>query len=92
MNNSGLSFEYHEQRYRHGGRVIAEANNFTDVNYGAVATGFGAKGVQVTTRSEFEREFKTALDSANPTVIDVVVDREAFPPVTNFDQHFKRKI
>lgn len=92
LNNGGLIFEYHEQKYRHQGRVIPEANDFTDANYSAVARALGAEGVRVQTRPEFERAFKVALESNRPTVIDVIVDREAFPPVTNFEKTLKRTI
>jgi acetolactate synthase-1/2/3 large subunit len=92
LNNGGLIFEYHEQKYRHQGRVIPEANDFTDADYSAVARALGAEGVRVQTRPEFERAFKVALESNHPTVIDVIVDREAFPPVTNFEKTLARRI
>jgi acetolactate synthase-1/2/3 large subunit len=92
LNNGGLIFEYHEQKYRHQGRVIPEANDFTDADYGAVARGLGAEGVRVRTRPGFEQAFKVALESDRPTVIDVIVDREAFPPVTNFEKALARTI
>jgi len=57
-----------------------------------VARGLGADGVRVRTRSEFERAFKVALESDRPMVIDVMVDREAFPPVTNFEKTLARAI
>jgi acetolactate synthase-1/2/3 large subunit len=85
-------FEYHEQKYRHQGRVIHEANDFTDADYSAVARGLGAEGVRVRTRPEFEKSFKAALESDRPTLIDVVVDREALPPVTNFEKNLARTI
>jgi acetolactate synthase-1/2/3 large subunit len=92
LNNGGLIFEYHEQKYRCQGRVISEANDFTDADYSAVARGLGAEGVRVRTRPEFERALKVALKSDRPTVIDVIVDREAFPPVTNFEKTLTRTI
>ena len=92
LNNGGLVFEYHEQKYRHQGRVIPEANDFTDADYSAVAHALGAEGVRVRTRPEFERAFNAALESDRPTVIDVIVDREAFPPVTNFEKALARTI
>jgi acetolactate synthase-1/2/3 large subunit len=92
LNNGGLIFEYHEQKYRHQGRVIPEANDFTDADYSAVARGLGAEGLRVRTRPEFERAFKVALERDRPTVIDVIVDREAFPPVTNFEKTLTRTI
>jgi acetolactate synthase-1/2/3 large subunit len=92
LNNGGLMFEYHEQKYRHQGRVISEANDFTDADYGAVARALGAQGVRARTRPEFEESFRAALESDRPTIIDVIVDREAFPPVTNFEKKLERTI
>jgi acetolactate synthase-1/2/3 large subunit len=92
FNNNGLTFEYHEQKYLHNDRVVPEANNLTDVDYGAVARALGADGVRVRTRAEFDMAFRAGLASSSPTVIDAVVDREAFPPVTNFERVMTRTI
>jgi acetolactate synthase-1/2/3 large subunit len=92
LNNGGLIFEYHEQKYRHKGRVIPEANDFTDADYSAVARALGAVGVRARTRPELEQALKLGLESDRPTVIDVIVDREAFPPVTNFEKTLARTI
>jgi acetolactate synthase-1/2/3 large subunit len=92
LDNGCLGFEYHEQKYRHHGRVIPEANDFSDADYAAAARALGAEGVRVRALAEFERAFKVALESDRPTVIDVIVDREAFPPVTNFEKTLVRTI
>jgi len=92
VNNGGLIFEYHEQKYNHQGRVIPEANDLSDADYAAVARALGADGLRVRTRIEFEQAFETALASHRPMVIDVIVDREAFPPVTNFEKTVVRTI
>ncbi|TVQ22686.1 MAG: thiamine pyrophosphate-binding protein [Spirochaetaceae bacterium] len=92
FNNNGLVFEYHEQKYRHGGNVIAEANDLSDVDYSAVGRALGAEGCRIRTKDEFEREFRSALENEKPTVLDVVIDREAFPPVTNFERVVERTI
>ena len=92
FDNSCLGFEYHEQKYRFQGRVIPEANDLTNADYAAAARALGADGLRVQTRAEFERVFKTALESDRPTVIDVIIDREAFPPVTNFEKTMMRTI
>jgi len=92
LNNQCLGFEYHEQKYRWGGQVVEEANNFSDADYAGVARALGAVGQRVDNQEEFERAFAAALESDRPTVLDVRIDREAFPPVTNFDAAFKRQI
>ena len=92
LNNSGLIFEYHEQKYRHNGRVVNEANDLSDVDFSTVARGLGAEAKRVQSGPEFEKAFKVALESENPTVIDVKIDREAFPPVSNFEHVMERRI
>lgn len=92
LNNRCLAFEYHEQKYRHQGQVVAEVNDLSDADYAAAARALGAEGTRVTTAEEFDQAFKAALDHDGPTVLDVQVDREAYPPVTNFDRAFDRKI
>lgn len=92
LNNRCLAFEYHEQKYRHRGQVVAEVNDLSDADYAAAARALGAEGVRVTTAEAFERAFAAALGHDGPTVLDVQVDREAFPPVTNFERAFERQI
>jgi acetolactate synthase-1/2/3 large subunit len=92
LNNGGLMFEYHEQKYRHQGRVIPEANDLSDADYSLVARGLGADGVRVNNCPDFVKSFRAALESDRPTIIDVIVDREAYPPVTNFENSTERTV
>ena len=92
LNNRCLAFEYHEQKYRHQEQVVAEVNDLSDADYAAAARALGAESARVKTTEEFERAFAAALDRAGPTLLDVLIDREAFPPVTNFDRTFERQI
>lgn len=92
LNNGGLMFEYHEQKYRYQGQVVPEANDLTEADYAMAARGLGAEGVRVRTRAEFEAALRVALGSERPTVLDVLVDREAYPPVTNYERVMARTI
>jgi acetolactate synthase I/II/III large subunit len=92
FNNSSLAFEYHEQKYRWNGNVVAEANDFTTSDFALAAQALGAKGARARTREEFAAALGKALASDHPFVIDVIIDKEAFPPVTNFDAHFERAL
>lgn len=91
LNNRSLAFEYHEQRY-HWGTVIDEANDFSDIDHGAVARAFGVHGVRVDSAAAFATALDEALASAVPTLIDVLVDKEAIAPVTNFESVAARTI
>lgn len=92
MNNSALAFEYHEQKYRWNGNVVAEANDFGRVDFAAAGIALGARGARVTGREEFAAAMALAMRASDPFVIDVVIDKEAFPPVTNFDAVMERKL
>jgi len=92
FNNSALAFEYHEQKYRHNGNVVAQANNFTQVDYAAAARALGAEGYRIETREQLQNALATGMATDRPCVLDIVIDREAFPPVTNFESVFTREL
>ena len=92
LNNSALAFEYHEQKYRWNGNVVAEANDFTEVDYAAAARALGADGHRIETREQLQKALAAGMASDRPCVLDIVIDREAFPPVTNFDAVLEREL
>jgi len=92
LNNDCLAFEYHEQKYRWQGNVVAEANDFTRVDYALAGQALGARGRRVETSADLVTALDDAMASPMPYVIDVAVDREAYPPVTNFDAHMDREL
>ncbi|OAF07205.1 hypothetical protein AYJ54_17920 [Bradyrhizobium centrolobii] len=92
MNNSALAFEYHEQKYRWNGNVVAQANDFGRVDFAATGIALGSRGARATNREEFATAMATAMKASDPFVIDVVIDKEAFPPVTNFDAVMEREL
>jgi acetolactate synthase-1/2/3 large subunit len=92
LNNDCLAFEYHEQKYRWNGNVVAEANDFAPVDYARAAEGLGAIGRRVETPGELHDALALAMRADRPCVLDIAVDREAFPPVTNFDAHLQRAL
>lgn len=92
MDNLSLAFEYHEQKYRWNGNVVAEANDFTAVDFALAAKALGASGMTATNRDTLRSAVRTALNADGPTVIHALVDKEAFPPVTNFDAVMQRSI
>jgi acetolactate synthase-1/2/3 large subunit len=92
LNNRSLAFEYHEQKYNWQNQIVAEVNDFVDVDYGAVARAFGARGSRVETLEQFAQALEEALRDAAPTVIDVLVDKEVHGPVTVFESVLARDI
>ncbi|WP_048649444.1 thiamine pyrophosphate-binding protein [Nitratireductor soli] len=92
LNNSALAFEYHEQKYRWNGNVVPEANDFTEVDYAAAARALGADGRRIETREQLIEALAAGIASDRPCVLDIVIDREAFPPVTNFEAVLEREL
>jgi len=92
LDNGGLMFEYHEQKYRWKGNVVAEANDFGPMDYAAAARAMGATAWRAETRESFAAALSNAMKAEGPTVIHALVDREAFPPVTNFDAVMAREL
>jgi acetolactate synthase-1/2/3 large subunit len=85
LNNQTLAFEEHVQDLLYG-KVVAEVNSFHDVDYGAIASAFGANGFRVTDVDGFERALAVGLERGLPTIIDAVIDRSAIAPVTRYDR------
>ena len=85
LNNQTLAFEEHVQDLLYG-KVVPEVNSFHDVDYGAIASAFGANGFRVTDVDGFERALAVGLERRAPTIIDAVIDRSAIAPVTRYDR------
>lgn len=93
LNNRSLAFEYHEQKYRWDGRVVPIVNDLSDLDHAAVARSFGWGGQRVRTLEDFERALDAALgEPERPWLIDVLVDKEAYAPITNYDGVLERAI
>lgn len=88
MNNACLAYEYvsFEMAERIGwGHIVDEVCDFDDVDFAAVARAFGAFGVRVTSADELRTALKEAVAQDKPAVIDVVVSKTRFAPVTSYD-------
>ena len=85
LNNQTLAFEAHVQTLLYG-HLVPEVNDFCDVDYGQIASAFGARGIRVRTAAEFGEAFALALKRQGPTVIDAIIDRDALGPVTRYDR------
>lgn len=85
LNNQMLAFEAHVQTLLYG-KLVAEVDDFRDVDYGQIARAFGVRGVRATTAAEFSQALAQGLERQGPTVIDAVIDREAIAPVTRYDR------
>src|SRR5712692_9102319 len=92
LNNRALAFEYHEQKYNHDNHVIPYVNDFVDVDYSMVARAFGAHGQRITDPRELPDRIREALQTDVPTLLDVIVDKEVYAPVTTYERVLARSI
>jgi acetolactate synthase-1/2/3 large subunit len=92
LNNRALAFEYHEQKYNHDNHVIPYVNDFVDVDYSMVARAFGAHGYRITDPRELPDRMREALQTDVPTLLDVIVDKEVYAPVTTYERVLARGI
>ena len=58
--------------------------HFTAVDHAAIARAVGCEGIRVETPEQFLPALEEALGKAVVTVIDVVTDEKAHPPITVF--------
>jgi acetolactate synthase-1/2/3 large subunit len=91
LNNQTLAFEAHVQTLLYG-HLVAEVDDFRDIDYGQIACAFGAQGFRVTTASEFKQALAKGLERRGPTIIDAVIDRDALGPVTRYDRVREREL
>ena len=82
LNNAALAWSAHYDRHFYG---YDGATRLGDVDHAAVARALGCDGIRVTTASGFAGALAEATASSRTTVIDVLTDPEARPPVDMFD-------
>jgi acetolactate synthase-1/2/3 large subunit len=64
-------------------------NNFLNPDFAAYARACGALGFRVEKLEEFGKAFEEALASNRPSVIDVIVDPDIYPPFSLFETTWK---
>ena len=85
LNNQTLAFEAHVQTLLYG-KMVAEVDDFCDVDYGQIARAFGASGIRATNATDFAQALDCGLERRGLTVIDAIIDRDAIAPVTRYDK------
>jgi acetolactate synthase I/II/III large subunit len=83
LNNQVLGYQ------KHGEKVMfndySDVCDFEAVDHAAIARACGCEGVRVERPDDFLPALKKALRSDRTTVIDVLTDQRAYPPVTAFE-------
>ncbi len=83
LNNQILGYEKHAEKVIFG--EYSQACDFTPVDHAAIAQACGCAGVRIHDPADFKPALLAALGSPVTTVIDVITDERAYPPVTAFE-------
>ncbi|MBH0116775.1 hypothetical protein I6E52_07930 [Salinibacterium sp. NG253] len=83
LNNSILGFQKHSELVQFS--EYTTAVKFTDVDHAAIARAAGARGVRVSSLEELQPALAEAIGSDAVTLIEVIVDEDAFPPITGWE-------
>ena len=86
LNNQILGYQKHAEEAKYGAHT--DAVHFSPVDHAAIATACGCIGVRVEKPENFSRALRAALQADRLTVIDVMTDPEARPPITVFEGRF----
>ena len=82
FNNAMLGMVYHGRRLFKEPIPDGLTPHFKRVDFAQVAKGLGARGIRVEHPGEITPDFMSdILEAGRPTVIDVLIDEEAVPPI-----------
>jgi acetolactate synthase-1/2/3 large subunit len=87
LNNRVLGYQKDAEDVKFGHHT--DACYFSPVDHAAIARACGANGVRVERPEAFKPALEAALASNVPTLIDVIIDPEARPPLTFFEDKFE---
>ncbi|MFC6490581.1 acetolactate synthase catalytic subunit [Nitratireductor sp. GCM10026969] len=83
LNNQVLGYQKHAELSLFGAHT--DVCDFEAVDHAAIARACGCTGVRVERPAEFAPALEEALARSAVTVIDVMTDQRAYPPITSFE-------
>ncbi|MBC7779781.1 MAG: acetolactate synthase catalytic subunit [Proteobacteria bacterium] len=83
LNNQILGYQWHAEDVLYGGHT--DACQLFPVDHAAIARACGCAGIRVEKPREFAAALEASMRSEVTTVIDVITDPAAFPPITLFE-------
>ena len=83
INNGILGFQKHAEQLKF--KTHTSAVDFAPVDHAAIARASGCIGLRVEDPAELASALAVATRASTTTVLDVVCDPEAFPPLTFFN-------
>jgi acetolactate synthase-1/2/3 large subunit len=88
LNNGVLAYQKDAEDVKFGRHTSAV--RFAPVDHAAIARACGCRGVRVERAADYLPALREALAAVETTVIDVITDPEAYPPITLFDEKLER--
>jgi acetolactate synthase-1/2/3 large subunit len=83
LNNQILGYQWHAEDVLYGGHT--DACQLAPVDHAAIARACGCAGIRVEKAADIASALERATRSTVTTVIDVMIDPKAYPPITMFD-------
>ncbi len=83
LNNQILGYEKHAEKVLFNG--YSDACDFTPVDHAAIARACGCDGIHIEKAADFKPALAAALKSPRVTLLDVITDEHAYPPVMMFE-------
>ena len=83
LNNQGLGYQKDAEDMLFGAHT--EACHFTPVDHAAIALACGWRARRIEDPQAYGPALEAALRSGEPTLLDVLTDLEARPPITMFE-------
>lgn len=83
INNQILGYQWHAEDVMYGAHT--DACQLAPVDHAAIARACGCDGVRIENPTDFKPALERALRSSMTTVIDVMIDPKAHPPLTLYE-------
>ena len=83
INNQILGYQWHAEEVMYGKHT--DACQFAPVDHAAIARACGCEGVRIEKPADFKPALERALRSPLTTVLDVMIDPKAYPPLTLYE-------
>ena len=87
LNNQILGYQKHGETVSFD--AYTDAVDFAPVDHAAIARACGCDALRLEDPAAFGPKLADALRSGKPFLLDVIIDADAHPPITMFDDRFK---
>jgi acetolactate synthase I/II/III large subunit len=83
LNNQMLAYQRHAEDIKYGDHT--DACILSPVDHAAIARACGCEGEKIEKPAQFGPALQRAIDARVTTVLDVIIDPNAYPPITTFE-------